>query len=150
MQPPLRPLRALALAPSLALVLALAACDPPPPVKTASGERIGAVSYEEKFPLSNDGHEVTFHGDRLRRAVELLDKHGVLALSGEVQASGVLDKSTLVLVVRTSDDKERKLVVKNCAEPHVCAFFAEALKSGVVEKIPVVCREAVACAGAKK
>lgn len=141
-----RLLPALALA---TLVASSTACDPPPPVKSASGERIGSVSYEEKFPLSNDGHEATFRGDRLRRAVELLDKNGVMTLSGDFQASGVLDKSTLVLVVRNTDDKERRLVVKNCAEPHVCAFFAEAVKSGIVERPPVVCRDAVACSAKK-
>jgi hypothetical protein len=128
---------------------ASAACDPPPPVKSASGERIAGVSYEEKFPLSNDGHEVVFHGDRLRRAVELLDKHGAMGLTGDFQAAGVLDKSTLVLVVRDTGGKERKLVMKNCAEPHVCAFFADAVASGLADKPPVVCRDAVACAAKK-
>lgn len=125
------------------------ACEPPPPVKSASGERVSEVSYEERFPLSNDGHEVTFHGDRLRRAVELLDKHGAMGLSGDFAATGVLDKSTLVFVVRSADNKERKVVVKNCAEAHLCTFFADAVKSGLVEKTPVVCREAVACAAKK-
>ena len=126
------------------------ACEPVPPVKTASGERIGGVSYEEKFPLSNDANEVTFQGARLRRAVELLDKHSVFALSGDFQASGVLDKSTLVLVIRNAENRERKVVVKNCAEPHLCAFFADAIQRGLVEKLPVICREAIACTTPKK
>jgi hypothetical protein len=130
---------------ALALVAALGACDEGPPIKTASGERIGGVSYEERFPLSNDVHSVSFHGDRLRRAVELMDKDGVTGLTGEVASTGVLDKSSLTIVVTGTDGRERKLVVKNCAEPHVCAFFAEAVKSGIAEKLPVVCREPVAC-----
>ncbi|MDB4936489.1 MAG: hypothetical protein JWP87_3461, partial [Labilithrix sp.] len=61
--------------------LACAACAPPPPIKTSSGEHIGGVSYEERFPLSNDSHDTSFHGDRLRRAVEMMDRAGVIALS---------------------------------------------------------------------
>lgn len=121
------------------------ACEPSAPIKTSSGERIGAVSYEERFPLSNDGHETTFHGDRLRRAVEMMDRAGVISMTGNYEATGVVDRSTLVLTVTTIDNKERKLVVKNCAEPHLCAFFAEAVKSGVADKTPIVCRDALAC-----
>ena len=130
---------------ALAIVLAAVACEPPPPIKSASGERIESISYEERFPLSTESHEVTFHGDRLRRAVALLDRHGVTALSGEYAATGVLDKSTLVLEVHTAGNGGRKLLLKNCAEPHVCAFFAEAVSSGVVDKLPVVCRDPLAC-----
>jgi hypothetical protein len=125
------------------------ACEPPRPVKTASGDSVQEISYEETFPLSTDRHEVTFHGDRLRRAVELLDKHGVMGLSGDFKATGVLDKSTLTLVVLGADRKERKVVAKNCAETHVCAFFAEAVTSGLVDKTPVVCRDPVPCAARK-
>lgn len=123
------------------LASAALACEPAAPIKTASGDRIGSVSYEERFPLSNDGHETTLHGDRLRRAVEMMDRSGVMAMSGNYEAPGVLDKSTLVVTVTTIDNKERKLTLKNCAEPHVCAFFTEAVKSGIVEKMPVVCRD---------
>ena len=127
------------------IALVASACEPPPPIKTASGERIDSVSYEETFPLSKDGNEVTFHGDRLRKAVAMMDRSGVMGMSGDYAATGVLDKSTLTLTVRTIDNRERKLVVKNCTEPHLCAFFAEAVKSGVVEKTPVVCRDSPAC-----
>lgn len=121
------------------------ACEPAAPIKTASGERIGGVSYEERFPLSNDGHETTLRGDRLRKAVEMMDRAGVIAMTGNYEATGVLDKSTLVVTVTTFDNRERKLVVKNCAEPHVCAFFTEAVKSGIADRMPVVCRDALAC-----
>ncbi len=131
----------------MALLLAFLglACEPAPPIKTASGERLGGVSYEERFPLSNDGHATTFHSDRLRRAVEMMDRAGVISMTGNYEATGVVDKSTLVLTVTTSDNRERTLTVKNCAEPHLCAFFAEAVKSGVVERLPVVCRDGLAC-----
>ena len=121
------------------------ACEPAAPIKTASGERIGGVSFEERFPLSNDGHETTLRGDKLRKAVEQMDRAGVIAMTGNYEAKGVLDKSTLVLTVTTDDKRERVLVVKNCAEPHLCAFFAEAVKSGIVERLPVVCRDGLAC-----
>jgi hypothetical protein len=121
------------------------ACDPPPPIKTASGERIDGVKFEEKFPLSTDTNEVTFHGDRLRSAVELLDQAGAITLTGDYEAKGVVDKSTLVMTVRNIDRKERAVTLKNCAEPHVCAFFTDAVKKGVVEKMPVVCRDATPC-----
>lgn len=121
------------------------ACEPAAPIKTASGERIGGVSYEERFPLSNDGHETTLRGDKLRKAVAMMDRAGVIAMTGSYEATGVLDKSTLVVTVTTFDNRERKLVVKNCAEPHVCAFFTEAVKSGIADRMPVVCRDALAC-----
>jgi hypothetical protein len=139
--------RALATVPTgFAFLLVCEACEPSVPIKTASGERIDGVSYEERFPLSNDAHDATFHGDRLRRAVEMMDRAGVIGMSGSYGSTAVLDKSTLTITVTTSDKRERKIVVKNCAEPHVCAFFTDAMKNGVVEKMPVVCRDAVACA----
>ena len=99
------------------LVMSIVACDPPPPIKTSSGMRVGSVEYQESFARSEDVHSTAFHGDRLRRAVELMDKNGVFALSGSYEAKGVLDASTLTIVVRTTDDRETRIVVKNCAEP---------------------------------
>lgn len=136
---------------ALALVVfsssaALVACAPTTPIKTASGELVDGVAFEEHFPLSKDGREVTLHGDKLKAAVQLLDKHGVIGMNGNYEPSkSVLDKGTLVVSVHSPDDKQRSVTVKNCAEPHVCAFFAEAVQTGVTDKTPVVCREAVAC-----
>lgn len=125
---------------------AFAACAPTPPIKTASGELVDGVAFEEHFPLSKDGREVTLYGDKLKAAVPLLDKHGVIALNGNYEpAKSVLDKGTLVVSVHSPDNKQRTVTVKNCAEPHVCAFFAEAVQTGLTDKTPVVCREAVAC-----
>jgi len=135
------------LATLLASVVAVAACGPVVPVKAASGERIGMVSYEESFSLSKETQEVSLSGDALRRAVEMMDRAGVMTMpAGTHEVKGVLDKSTLTLVIRTVDNRERKVIMKNCAESHICAFFAEAVKGGVVDKTPALCRDAVACA----
>lgn len=126
--------------------LAVVACAPTPPIKTASGELVDGVAFEEHFPLSKDGREVTLHGDKLKAAVPLLDKHGVMAMSGNYEpAKSVLDKGTLVIAIHSPANKQRSITVKNCAEPHVCAFFAEAVQTGLTDKTPVVCRESVAC-----
>ena len=136
-----------ALAALAALVALVAvACESAPPVKAASGERIDGVSFEERFAVSTDTNEISFHGEGLRKAVELMDRAGVMSMSGNYAATGVLDRSKLTLTVRPIGGQPRVLVVKNCAEPHLCAFFTEATKSGVVEKMPVVCRDAPPCA----
>jgi hypothetical protein len=133
----------------LVLSIPAAACDPPPPIKTSSGMRIASVEYKEAFARSDDVHQTTFHGDRLRRAVELMDKNGVFALSGTYEAKGVLDSSTLTIVVRSTDEKETRIVVRNCAEPHVCAFMSAAAGEGVVERMPLACKSTNACAGSR-
>lgn len=130
---------------AIGIAVLACSCSSGPPIKTASGEVIEGVNYEERSPLSPDVHEVTFRGDRLREAVALMDRAGVMGLSGSFQATQVVDKSTLVLTIRGADHRVRKLLVKDCAEPHVCAFFAAAVKSDVVEKAPVVCRDGVLC-----
>jgi hypothetical protein len=130
----------------VAIVLAGSACEPPAPVRTAAGELIESVSYEERFALSSDVKETSFHGDRLRRAVELMDRAGVTAMSGDYSAAGVVDKSTLIITVSAAGHRERKIVLRNCADPNVCKFFATAVQSGVVDKTPAVCRDAIACA----
>jgi hypothetical protein len=92
---------------AFALLTPCAACDSGPPIKTASGERIGSLSYEEKFPLSNDGHDSTFHGDRLRSAVAMMDRAGAISLSGDYAARGVLDNRTHTVTVTTLATLER-------------------------------------------
>jgi hypothetical protein len=74
-----------------------------------------------------------------------MDKHGVFSLSGRYEATGVLDKSTLTLTVKTVDGRSRAVVAKNCGEEHLCAFFADALKEGVIEKTPLICKDPAPC-----
>jgi hypothetical protein len=124
----------------------LYACSSPgPPVKTASGEVIEGVSYEERFPSSTEVHEVSFTGERLRTAVALMDRAEVIGMSGNFQAMEGGDKNTLLVTIRGAENRQRKIFMKNCAEEHVCAFFAAAVKSNLVEKAPDACRDGVRC-----
>jgi hypothetical protein len=50
-----------------------------------------------------------------------------------------------VLTIHGQDHRERKIFVKNCAETHVCSFFAAAVKDEIVEKAPAVCRDGTRC-----
>jgi hypothetical protein len=127
------------------LFLSLAGCSPPAPVTAASGESIEQVSYEERFPLTTDVKEVTWRGERLAKAVPLMDRAGVTGMSGTYLAPNVVDRSTLVVTIKGAGGRDRQIFVKNCAEPHVCSFFAEASRAALVEKVPLVCREAVLC-----
>ncbi|MDB4944283.1 MAG: hypothetical protein JWP97_3817 [Labilithrix sp.] len=130
----------------LTAVLASAACDSGPPVRSASGEIVESVTFEERFALTNDAaSEVRFGGERLRKAMPLLEKTGVSALSGSFSAGHVLDKSTMTITFEGAQKKTRTVTVKNCAEPHVCAFFEQARKEGFVDKLPAVCRGTTAC-----
>jgi hypothetical protein len=130
---------------AVALSFIFFACSSGPPIKTTSGEVIEGVTYEERFPLSTDVHEVTFRGDRLRTAVALMDQAQVIGMTGDFQAPAGVDKSTLVVTIHGAENRVRQIFVKNCAEEHVCAFFAAAVKSDIVEKAPAVCRDGVRC-----
>src|SRR5205823_13682781 len=79
-------------------LVAWTACEPPAPVKNAKGERITSVELREEFATSEDPREVTFHGDAMRKAVELMDKRGVFDLSGTYAAKDTMHQATLVLV----------------------------------------------------
>jgi len=132
----------------LLLCLALLACEGGPPVKTASGQRLAGVTIEERFPLSDNVYEMSFRGERLRKAVELMDKHGVFGLLGNYEASGTLDTSTVTIVIVSGDekgDKERRIVLKNCVETKFCTFAEEAKTAGIIEKQPRVCRSDKMC-----
>jgi hypothetical protein len=129
----------------LAAALAIAACEKAPPVKSSSGEQIERISFEESFPLSNDVKESSLRGERLRDGVVLMDKHGVLGLTGERRTSGVLDKSTLTIIVQPTGGGERRLSLRSCSVASVCAFFEEASAQGLVEHKPLVCRNAQPC-----
>lgn len=120
-------------------------CESAPPIKTSSGELIDGITFEETFPLSTEVKDATLHGERLRTGVALMDRHGVFALKGEYRASGVLDKSTLTIVIKPVVGAERRVSFRSCSVENVCAFFGEATAQGVVEHLPIVCRNAVPC-----
>lgn len=127
------------------LAIVAVACDPPPPVKSASGELIDGVSFEESFPLSNEVKDASLRGERLRSGVALMDKHGIFALKGDYRATGVLDKSTLTIIVKPVAGQERRATFRSCATDELCAFFEEATAQGVVERKPLVCRSPIPC-----
>jgi hypothetical protein len=129
--------------PALSFVLlASAACEPPPPVKTASGERLASVSIEERFPVNPDVKETKLTGDRLRSAVALMEKHGLLDKTGELESKATVAVGTVTIVVRPAGGAPRSFAVKSCVEPTVCAFFDDAIAAKLVERKPVVCTKA--------
>jgi hypothetical protein len=124
---------------------AIAGCESGPPIKTASGELIDTVRFEETFPLSNDVKESSLGGERLRNAVVLMDRHRIFDLRGEYKATGVLDKGTLTVVVKPVAGAERRTTFKSCGHEAICAFYAEASANGVIDHTPVLCRNPVPC-----
>ena len=130
---------------ALVLLLALASCESSPPIKSSAGELIDGVSFEETFPLSNDVKESSLHGERLRTGVAIMDKYGVLALRGDYRASGVLEKSTLTIIVKPVAGAERRVTFRSCADEKVCKFFDEAAAQGVIEHVALVCRNRIPC-----
>jgi hypothetical protein len=129
----------------LGIAAIASACDSGPPIKTAGGELIDGIKFEETFPLSNDVKESSLSGERLRNAVALMDKHRIFDLKGEHKATGVLDKGTLVIVIKPVAGAERRTTFKSCGHEGVCAFFSEASANGVVDHTPVLCRNPVPC-----
>ncbi len=129
----------------VAICMFLLACDPPPPVKNAKGERIDKIELREDFATSEDPREISFNGDALRKAVELMDKRGVFDMSGSYAAKDTMHQATLVLVVKSTDGKERRIEVKDCAEPKICGFLADLESAGKFERRPVVCRSSNSC-----
>lgn len=127
-------------------IAAVVACDSGPPIKSASGELIDSIKFEETFPLSNDVKDSSAGGgERLRNAVVLMDKHRLFDLRGDYKASGVLDKGTLAIVVKPVAGAERRTTFKSCGHESVCAFFTEASANGIVDHTPVLCRNPVPC-----
>ena len=127
--------------------VAVVACScSSPPAQSASGELIESITYEERFPLTTDVKESAIKGERLGKAVPILDRTQVTPLQGTfVAAEPGVDKSTLVVTIHGASQRNRTIVVKNCAEPRVCSFFASAFKSELVERVPVVCRDGARC-----
>jgi hypothetical protein len=124
----------------LVLPLLALACDPPPPVKTASGMRLAYVSIEERFPVNPDVKETKLEGEALRKAVAILDKNGIFDLAGKTfETKGVVASGTVTLVMHPVDQPEQRVTVKSCAQEKVCAFFEEARAEGLVAHKPVVC-----------
>jgi hypothetical protein len=122
------------------------ACDGGgPPVKTASGERIDRLTIEERFATSDEVKETNLRGERLRTAVELMDKHGVMRLQGDFESKAVVVAGTVTLIVKPTTGAERRIVVKSCAHENVCPFLDAALAKGLIEHKPVACKSEAPC-----
>ena len=133
------------LAPLFLSALGLAACSDGPPVKTASGERIQKLTIEERFTLSDEVKETTLRSERLRSAVELMEKHGVMRLSGTFESKAVVQTGTVTLIVAPASGPERRIVVNSCAHENVCPFLDAALEKGLIERRPMACRSQAPC-----
>ena len=132
----------------IALVTGLAtllACEGGPPVKTASGEHIERVTIEERFATSDEVKETNLRSERLRTAIELMEKHGVMSLSGSF-ASKAVHTGSVTVIVKPKDGQERRIVVQSCAHENVCPFLEEALAKRLIEQRPLACRSDAPCA----
>jgi hypothetical protein len=127
----------------------VAACDGAPPVKNAHGERIKTVTIEERFPMSDEVRDQSITGEALRAAVASMDKHEVFELKGSFDAPGAMNQSLLTIVIKNSDDQERRVSFKNCAEPHLCSWADDAAKNGWLARRPAVCKLEAKCEPAK-
>ncbi|MBX3221286.1 MAG: hypothetical protein KF795_12255 [Labilithrix sp.] len=125
--------------------VSLLGCDDGPPVKTASGERIDRVTIEERFVTSDEVKETTLRGERLRTAVELMDKHDVMTLSGSFESKAVVHTGSVTLIVKPATGAERRIVVESCVQKNVCAFLEAAQAKGLIEHKPVACRSEARC-----
>lgn len=130
----------------LVLALLFLGCDGPS-ARTASGEALDFVAWQERFARTNEARETRLTGKGLEKAVPLLDQNQVTSLHGEYAAFGKVDEASLVFTVQVHDKPERIVIMKNCAETHVCAFLKAAVRDGVVEKLPGLCKSAGPCSG---
>jgi hypothetical protein len=120
-------------------------CDSGPPVKTSTGEAIEFIAIHEQFALSTDVKGDRLHGERLRKALEIMERTGAFAVEGDYAARGVVDKTSLTVTVRSAGGRERSMVMKNCAEPKMCAFLSEAHKAHVIDREPAACKSDKPC-----
>jgi hypothetical protein len=121
------------------------ACQDGPPAKTASGERIDRVVIEERFALSDEVKETVLRNDRLRAALELMDKHGISKLEGTFESKAVVAKGTVTIVVKPTSGAERRIVVKSCVHEDVCPFLEAAVAQRLLERQPVACKSEAPC-----
>lgn len=141
----MRTLACASLVTAFVLAISASACDQGPPVKTARGEIIKNVEYEEVYSRSSETNGRTVSGPQLQKFVELLDKHELVSRTGSHDAKGVLDSGTLTLIVRPYSGGERKITLKNCSDEKVCAFFKDVHAAGLMQKEPMLCTSAKPC-----
>ena len=120
-------------------------CGSGPPVKTSSGESIDRVTIEERFATSDEVKETNLRSDRLRTAIELMEQHGVMSLSGSF-ASKTVHTASVTVIVKPAEGAERRIVVQSCAHENVCPFLEAALAKRLIEHRPMACRSEAPCA----
>ena len=103
------------------------------------------MTIEERFATSDEVKETNLRGQRLRAAVELTDKHGVMSLKGSFESKAVVHTGSVTLIVKPAEGKERRIVVQSCAQENVCPFLDAALAQGLIEHKPVACKSEAPC-----
>ena len=78
-------------------------------------------------------------------AVELMDKHGVMKLSGSFESKAVVHTGSVTVIVKPTDGKERRILVQSCAHENVCPFLEAARDSGLIKHKPVACKSEAPC-----
>jgi len=130
---------------ALSFVPLVFACQDGPPAKTAAGEHIDRVVIEEEFAMSDQVKKTTLSGDKLRTALELMDKHGVTKLEGTFESKSVVAKGTVTIVVKPTSGAERRIVVNSCVHETVCPFLEAAVAQKLLDRQPVACKSEAPC-----
>jgi hypothetical protein len=114
------------------------------PLQSASGARVKRIIIYERFAFSHP-RATELSGVELEPAVELLDRHGVLRLSGRTFVTPALDGSDLTVGVELTSGETRVVYLDNCSEPHVCGFAKEAVSTGLLARLPQTCAGEIDC-----
>lgn len=114
-------------------------------MRSTTGARVVRITITESLALrAHQPARVELSGADLGPAVSLLDRHGVLKLTPEALTSYGADGSSVVVDVELAGGGERRFVLSNCPEPHVCGFLRDAVASGLLTRLPETCRVAPA------
>ena len=109
------------------------------PVRSATGHRVVRVMLSESLALmARQPPQVEWSGAELAPVVELLDQNGVLHVSQPSFSSDGVDGTSLTLVIETTNESYA-IELDNCPEPHVCGFLRDAVRTGLLARLPETC-----------
>ena len=112
------------------------------PVRSSTGVRIKRVTIVESIALeAQQPRPVELSGAELAPAVELMDRRGVLSLRERAFDGGLLDGSSVSLVIEPADGAPFAIELDNFREPHVCGFLRDAVATRLIERLPQTCVE---------